>query len=34
MNFKMWLKALQVIPRLEKGEWEKEVLHVRHQNQG
>ena len=23
MNFKMWLKALQVIPRLEKGDWEK-----------
>lgn len=23
MNVKMWLKALQVIPRLEKGEWEE-----------
>lgn len=23
MNFKMWWKALQIIPRLEKGEWEK-----------
>lgn len=23
MNFRMWLKAIQIIPRLEKGEWEK-----------
>jgi 1,4-dihydroxy-2-naphthoate octaprenyltransferase len=23
MNFKMWIKALQIIPRIDKQEWDK-----------